>query len=154
MSLSSAPAKRGAPTYLSLADLGVQPVNVSVKEALAISRLGLTSMYAHLNAGNIKSVLIGRRRLVNLASLLEFLGKDVEPPPRYRSSLGVKPGAPPLQPIASPSPPPPHAPAQPPYDQGEPHVMAAPAQSPAATNHPPISPAAFAAAQRRRFDDE
>jgi hypothetical protein len=49
------------------------PITVTVPTALRITGLGRTSFYALIAAGRIHTVLIGRRRLVFYASLLELL---------------------------------------------------------------------------------
>jgi excisionase family DNA binding protein len=47
----------------------LKPITVTVETALKISGLGRTKLYELINAGTIKTITIGRRRLVVYASL-------------------------------------------------------------------------------------
>jgi len=44
------------------------PLLVSPKQACRLLNLGMTSLYELLDAGELKSVRVGRRRLINYAS--------------------------------------------------------------------------------------
>lgn len=47
----------------------MKPVTVTVENALRLSGLGRTKLYEMMNQGRLKTVKIGRRRLVVFASL-------------------------------------------------------------------------------------
>jgi excisionase family DNA binding protein len=47
----------------------LKPLTVTVPVALHITGLGRTKLYQLLDDGTIKSVFVGRRRLINFASL-------------------------------------------------------------------------------------
>jgi len=47
----------------------MKPVTVTVENALRLSGLGRTKLYELMNQGRLKTVKIGRRRLVVFASL-------------------------------------------------------------------------------------
>ena len=51
---------------------GIKPLTVTVGTALNISGLGRTKLYELINEGRIKTVTIGRRRLVVFSSLEEL----------------------------------------------------------------------------------
>ena len=51
----------------------LQPLAVSVKEALRLSSLGRTKFYEELNRGAIRSHKAGKRRLVEFESLKNWL---------------------------------------------------------------------------------
>ena len=46
-----------------------KPLTVTVENALRYSNLGRTTLYKLINAGVIKTIKVGRRRLVVFASL-------------------------------------------------------------------------------------
>jgi len=50
-------------------DHSLKPLTVTVETALRISGLGRTKLYELINAGTIKTVTVGRRRLVVYSSL-------------------------------------------------------------------------------------
>jgi hypothetical protein len=52
---------------------GIKPLAVPVKTACQLVGLGNTSMWALIKAGRVKTVSIGRRRLVIYASLESLL---------------------------------------------------------------------------------
>jgi excisionase family DNA binding protein len=54
----------------------LKPLVVTVPVALYITGLGRTKLYQLLDDGTIKSVFIGRRRLINFASLEQLTGQS------------------------------------------------------------------------------
>lgn len=50
------------------------PLAVTVPDAIKLSSIGRTSLYKLLKSGTLKSTTIGRRRLIDLASLKSLLG--------------------------------------------------------------------------------
>lgn len=54
----------------------IDPVTCSVKDAIRISGLGTTTLYALMKNGTIDSFTIGRKRLIKVKSLLKLLGED------------------------------------------------------------------------------
>ena len=50
------------------------PITVTIKTAKALSGLGNTKIWQEIKAGRLKTVSVGRRRLVLYHSLLELLG--------------------------------------------------------------------------------
>jgi hypothetical protein len=53
----------------------LQPIGLSIKEAIRISGWKRTSLYGALKRGDIRSVKLGRRRLILLESLKRFLAE-------------------------------------------------------------------------------
>lgn len=49
------------------------PVGISVDDAVRLSGIGRTSLFAALADGSIKSTKVGRRRIVSYRSLVEFI---------------------------------------------------------------------------------
>ena len=47
----------------------VQPLTITVKQALELSGLGLTKLYELINSGELETVFVGRRRLITYRSL-------------------------------------------------------------------------------------
>lgn len=47
---------------------------VSVAEAQSLTRLGMTKLYELFNDGTLKTVKVGRRRLVKIDSIRRLLG--------------------------------------------------------------------------------
>lgn len=56
---------------------GARPLAVSVKMACKLVGVGNTTMWALIKAGRVKTVSIGRRRLVIYSSLESLLAADV-----------------------------------------------------------------------------
>jgi excisionase family DNA binding protein len=56
---------------------GARPLAVSVKMACKLVGVGNTTMWALIKAGRVKTVSIGRRRLVIYSSLESLLADDV-----------------------------------------------------------------------------
>jgi hypothetical protein len=54
----------------------IPPVGISIDEAIRLSNLGRTSLFAALADGSIKSTKVGRRRIVSYRSLVEFIEGD------------------------------------------------------------------------------
>lgn len=50
-----------------------QPVGISIDDAVRLSGIGRTTMFAALADGSIKSTKVGRRRIVSYRSLCEFI---------------------------------------------------------------------------------
>ena len=50
-----------------------EPITVTVEDAMRLSSLGRSYLYECLADGRIASVKVGKRRLVNVASLKAFL---------------------------------------------------------------------------------
>jgi len=61
---------------------GLKPITVTVKQALAISGLGLTKLYELINDGTLKAVHVGSRRLIKYDSIEKLL--TPEPPVKRR----------------------------------------------------------------------
>ena len=51
---------------------GIKPITVTIETALKVSGIGRTKLYQLLGDGTLKSITIGRRRLVIFASLEEL----------------------------------------------------------------------------------
>jgi hypothetical protein len=56
-----------------MSELNIDPVTVTVPDALRLSGLGRTKFYELIGSGAIKSITIGTRRLVDFASLKALL---------------------------------------------------------------------------------
>jgi excisionase family DNA binding protein len=56
---------------------GARPLAVSVKMACKLVGVGNTTMWALIKAGRVKTVSVGRRRLVIYSSLESLLAPDV-----------------------------------------------------------------------------
>jgi len=54
----------------------LEPRFVPVPQALRFSGLGKTTLYQLIKDGRLKSVAIGRRRLIDLSSLRDLLEAD------------------------------------------------------------------------------
>ncbi len=54
---------------MSIPENAVTPLALSVREACQASRLGRTRIYELINQGHLKSVRLGRRRLIHADSL-------------------------------------------------------------------------------------
>ena len=52
------------------------PLAYSIKEAIRVSSIGKTRLYALINQGRLKTTKIGKRTLVNAQSLRELVGSD------------------------------------------------------------------------------
>ena len=52
------------------------PLAYSIKEAIRVSSIGKTRLYALINEGQLKTTKIGKRTLVNAQSLRELVGSD------------------------------------------------------------------------------
>ena len=52
------------------------PLAYSIKEAVRISSIGRTSLYALINDGRLKTTKVGGRTLINAQSLRELVGSD------------------------------------------------------------------------------
>jgi excisionase family DNA binding protein len=50
-----------------------QPIAFSMKEASAVSSIGRTSLYQLIKNGKLEAVKVGRRTLVNAASLRHLI---------------------------------------------------------------------------------
>ncbi|WP_082443133.1 MULTISPECIES: helix-turn-helix domain-containing protein [unclassified Sphingomonas] len=61
----------------------VAPLTISVNDALAMLGIGRTRFYELVAAGEIQTIKLGRRRLVQVASLQRLASEGYEPPPRY-----------------------------------------------------------------------
>ena len=55
----------------------LKPITVTIETALTISGLGRTKFYELINDGRIKTIRIGRRRLVIFSSLEELALQSV-----------------------------------------------------------------------------
>lgn len=68
------------------------PLAYSIKEACAASSLGRTSIYAHISAGRLRSVRLGRRTLIPADSLHALLeGKEASQCPPSTASACSSP---------------------------------------------------------------
>lgn len=56
----------------------------SIKEAIAATGVGKTTLYAHIDAGNLPITKIGGRTFISAAALNEFLSKDWPVPATHR----------------------------------------------------------------------
>lgn len=54
----------------------MQPITISVKDAVALSGLAERTIHRHIAEGTLVSVTVGRRRLVRRDSLMTLLGGD------------------------------------------------------------------------------
>lgn len=63
----------------------IEPIVVDVATAMKLSNIGRTQLYVLLNSNAIASRKVGKRRLVNLASLRAFLTNDVSQESNWRS---------------------------------------------------------------------
>lgn len=54
----------------------VQPLTVSVDDAQVISGLGRTTLYRLIEAGQLETTKLGRRRLVRVDSLKKLIGAE------------------------------------------------------------------------------
>lgn len=50
------------------------PLVYSIKEAIRVSSIGKTRLYALINEGRLKTTKVGKRTLVNAQSLRELVG--------------------------------------------------------------------------------
>ncbi|WP_082468112.1 MULTISPECIES: helix-turn-helix domain-containing protein [unclassified Sphingomonas] len=74
MNKTSAPTKGGR---------SITPLTISVNDALAMLGIGRTRFYELVAAGEIATIKLGRRRLVQVASLQRLASEGYDPPPRY-----------------------------------------------------------------------
>lgn len=58
-------------------------LTVTVNDALAMLGIGRTRFYELVKAGEIQTIKLGRRRLVQVASLQRLASEGYKPPPRY-----------------------------------------------------------------------
>lgn len=56
---------------------GVMPISVSIEDATKLTGISRSRIYELMNEGRLRSVHIGRRRLIPTASLRELLGEAV-----------------------------------------------------------------------------
>lgn len=61
----------------------ITPLTISVNDALAMLGIGRTRFYELVAAGEIQTIKLGRRRLVQVASLQRLASEGYVPPPRY-----------------------------------------------------------------------
>lgn len=54
----------------------VQRLTCTIKEACKVSGMGRTKFYELIKGGELKTISVGRRRLVQVPSLLKFLRMD------------------------------------------------------------------------------
>ena len=54
-----------------------QKLAFSIREACAVSSLGKTTLYTHINSGRLKAIRIGGRTLIPAGSLRTLLSGDV-----------------------------------------------------------------------------
>lgn len=57
----------------------MQRPTCSIREACKAVGLGRTKLYELIAAGKIKTICVGRRRLIQIASLLRYLQADDQP---------------------------------------------------------------------------
>jgi excisionase family DNA binding protein len=53
----------------------LEPISVDIPEACRLTGVGRSKLYQLMDAGEIRSVKVGKRRLVPVASLREWLAK-------------------------------------------------------------------------------
>ena len=53
-----------------------RPLAYSVKDACSVSSLGRTTLYAHINAGRLRAIRVGGRRLIPAESLHTLLNGE------------------------------------------------------------------------------
>jgi excisionase family DNA binding protein len=70
-------ARSTNPNIRNLADSG-KPLAVTVKAACKLVGVGNTTMWGLIKAGRVKSVSVGRRRLIIFSSLETLLTTDAE----------------------------------------------------------------------------
>ena len=78
-------------TWVATPQPADSPVLLTVEEAAQLLRIGRTKTYGLLMAGVLRSVTIGRRRLVPYSSLEQFVANLADKDPRERPCRG--PGA-------------------------------------------------------------
>jgi excisionase family DNA binding protein len=54
-----------------------RPLAYSVKDACAVSSLGRTTLYTHINAGRLKAIRVGGRTLIPAESLRALIAGEV-----------------------------------------------------------------------------
>ncbi len=54
----------------------IAPLAVTIQQAMALSSLSRQTIYNEMNAGNLRYKNVGRRRLVNRASLAALIGAE------------------------------------------------------------------------------
>ena len=57
--------------------LPVEPLTVTIQQAILLSGLGNTTIYALIGEGKLKSTTVGKRRLIDYASLKALLTPTV-----------------------------------------------------------------------------
>jgi len=80
-----APAEREnavarAPHTTATARPPVEPIAVAIPEAARLAGIGRSTVYPAIMRGEIESAVIGRRRVVILASLREWVARQVVRP--------------------------------------------------------------------------
>jgi excisionase family DNA binding protein len=74
--------KQGAgPASPSRSDTPTPPIAVRVKDAIKLSGLGLTTLYALMGSGELPSFTVGRRRLIRYADLERFIAERASSDP-------------------------------------------------------------------------
>lgn len=63
-----------APVCSNAQEAALEKLTLSVSEASAATGLSVATLHRHITAGTLKSRLVGRRRLIDAASLREFVG--------------------------------------------------------------------------------
>ena len=53
------------------------PITLSISSTAMILGIGRSSTYGLINTGNLKTIKIGRRRLVTVDSLRSFVGRQL-----------------------------------------------------------------------------
>ena len=56
-----------------MGDINIEPITVTIAETRKISGLGTTTIYELIKQNKLKATLVGRRRLVDYASLKSLL---------------------------------------------------------------------------------
>jgi excisionase family DNA binding protein len=73
---------------------GVRPLAITVSTARKLTGLGNTTIWALIKNGKLKSVCVGRRRLITYASLEALLSPPTDAPqPRRKRGRPRKPSA-------------------------------------------------------------
>lgn len=62
---------------LSVIDQPLSPISVGISDAAKMTGLSRSRIYELMNEGKLRSVHVGRRRLIPVSSLRELIGEPV-----------------------------------------------------------------------------
>lgn len=55
--------------------MSIEPINLSIPEAVEASGLGRTTLFARIRSGELESIKDGRRRLIPVSALHDYMQK-------------------------------------------------------------------------------